>query len=359
MKRIILPLVFSIAITACENAPKKEESKEEQKIEKAFPLSNLDTTVSPCEDFYQYAIGGWLKNNPIPNTESRWSSFNVVNDSNNAKLKKILVEFSTNNFEKGSTEQKIGDFYKSIMDSTKAEELGIEPIKHLLQSVESAKTIDELLRLGADYSRIGVRAWYSLYIGQDDKKSDEYITYISQSGLGLPDQAYYTKTDEKSKEIQEAYKKHLNTILALIGDKNSEASAKKVYELERRMAEVSMTRVERRDPDKTYNKKSLSELRKLTSNINWEDHFETINLQGVENVVVSQPDYLKALNDLMKEFPLEDWKLYMKWKIIDTYASELNSDFVDANFDFYNRTLSGTKEMKPRWKRALRKINGK
>lgn len=358
MKRYIIPIAALFALASCDTKPKDSTNVKADEAYVGFSLANLDTTVSPCEDFYQYAIGGWLKDNPIPSTDSRWSSFNVVTDSNNAKLKSILLEYSSSDAENGSMEQKIGDFYTSLMDSTRANELGIKPIKNLLNNVDSAKTITELTEVAAELSKVGVRSWYSLYVGQDDKKSDEYITFISQSGLGLPDQAYYTKTDDKSKEIQDAYNYHLVKMLYLIKDENAEANGPKIYELEKRMAEVSMTRVERRDPEKTYNKLEYQNLIDLTSNINWEVYFKTIGLPEVEHVVVGQVDYLKAVNKLLSEYTIEDWKLYLKWKIVDTYAADLDSDFEDANFDFYNRTLSGTKEMKPRWERALRKVNG-
>lgn len=358
MKKIILPIAIGFGLIACNNTPKTLEEKVEETKVAAFPLSNLDTTVSPCEDFYQYAIGGWLKDNPIPSTESRWSSFNVVTDSNNAKLKKIFLEFSAKEFEKGSTEQKIGDFYKSVMDSTKAEELGITPLKPQLKQIENISNIADLVSLAAEFKSIGVGSFNGLYIGQDDKKSDEYITHIYQSGLGLPDQAYYVKTDEKSVEIQNAYKVHLSKMFDLLGEENTIEMANRVYAIEESLAKISMTRVERRDPDLTYNKLTREELSKLTSNIDWDNYFKIIGLSGVENVIVGQVDFMKGMNSLLESVAIEDWKNYMKWKLVDAYASELSSDFVNQNFDFFSRTLSGTEQMKPRWERALRKVNG-
>ncbi len=358
MKKFLLPVAFGLGFLACNTPQQTEELVQEAQKTPAFALSNLDTTISPCEDFYQYAIGGWLKDNPIPSTESRWSSFNIVTDSNNAKLKKIFSEYSSKEFEKGSLQQKIGDFYKSVMDSAKAETRGIAPIKNQLYNIDTATNKKELVSLAAEYSQIGVRSWFSIYVGQDDKKSDEYITHISQSGLGLPDQAYYTKDDEKSKEIQEAYKYHVIKMLYLIEDKEAESNGPKIYELERRMAVNSMTRVERRDPDKTYNKYTIEQLNHLSTNLNWNNYFSIIGLKNVESVIVSQPDYLKSLDKLIAEFPLEDLKSYLKWKVINAYASELNQDFVNANFDFYKRTLSGTEVMKSREELALRKVNG-
>ena len=356
MNKFILPVALGLGFLACSTPQKKEEVK----IEKtpAFALSNLDTTASPCEDFYQYAIGGWLKDNPIPSTESRWSSFNVVTDSNNSKLKKIFSEFSSKVFEKGSLEQKVGDFYISVMDSAKAEELGITPLQTMLDELAAIETMADYVQLNASWKAYGVGSFNSIYVGQDDKKSDEYITYLSQSGLGLPDEAYYTKSDEKSLDIQTAYKAHLSKMFALLGDENTEELASKVYAIEESLAKVSMTRVERRDPDLTYNKLNKEALATLTSNIDWETYFKTVGLNNVENVIVGQLEFMKGLNNLLATVPLEDWKTYSRWKLVDAYASDLSSDFVNQNFDFYSRTLSGTEVMKSREERSLRKVNG-
>ena len=358
MNKFILPVALGLGLLACSTPQKKEEVKIEVEKTPAFALSNLDTTISPCEDFYQYAIGGWLKDNPIPSTESRWSSFNVVTDSNNAKLKKIFNEFSSKEFEKGSLEQKVGDFYKSVMDSAKADELGITPLQAMLDELAAIETMADYVQLNATWKAYGIGSFNSIYVGQDDKKSDEYITYLSQSGLGLPDEAYYTKSDEKSLGIQTAYKAHLSKMFTLLGDESTEELANKVYAIEEALAKVSMTRVERRDPDLTYNKLTKKDLADLTSNIDWEAYFKTVGLNNVENVIVGQLEFMKGLNNLLTTVALEDWKTYSKWKLVDAFASDLSSDFVNQNFDFYSRTLSGTEVMKSREERALRKVNG-
>jgi putative endopeptidase len=359
MKKIIFPLAAGLLLAACNTQPKEESSteKESPKIA-AFPLSNLDTTVSPCEDFYQYAIGGWLKANPIPSTESRWSSFNVVRDSNNAKLKKILLEFSSGSYGKGSIEQQIGDFYKSAMDSTKIEELGMQPIQAELDRIDQVKTAADVMEIAAHHRMIGVGTLNGIYIGQDDKNSERYITHLYQSGLGLPDRDYYLKDDEKSVEIQQAYLSHLGKMLTLSGIKNADATANTIYNLEKKLATRSMTRVERRDPEKTYNKYAIADLSNLGEQIDWKQYFSNIGLENVDEVIVSQPDFLKGMNEFLQLVPIEDWKAYLKWKLIDAYANDLSSAFEKQNFEFYGTTLSGRKEMKPRWERALNKVNG-
>lgn len=361
-KLLTLSCAAALALSACQS-DNKSGQKDNSHPKKAdtthgFDLANLDTTVAPCDNFYQYAIGGWLKNNPVPSTESRWSSFNVVNDSNNLKLRKILEDFSSKSYETGSMEQKIGDFYKSIMDSTIAEELGYAPIQTDLEKIEALTNTNEMVELLAHHKSIGVNSLFSIYVGQDDKNSEQYITHLSQSGLGLPDRDYYTKTDQKSKEIQAAYQTHIKKMFALLNEEKAETLAKKVYSIEKTLAEASMTRVERRDPDKTYNKMSIAELESEFANIPWNSYFKQVGVNNIENVIVAQPNFLKVTSEQLKKLSLEDWKVYLKWRLIDTYASELSSEFVNQNFDFYGKTLSGTKEMKPRWKRALSKING-
>lgn len=359
MKKYILPLAICTLFSCSSNTTSEEaDNKKTEEINHAFDLANLDTTTSPCDNFYQYAIGGWLNQNPVPSTESRWSSFNLVVESNNEKLRTIMEEFSDSDFENGSKEQQIGDLYLSLLDSTNSDTLGIQPIQPYLQTISKISTVSEFLNTSADFKKIGVSSIWGAYVGQDDKKSDQYITHIYQSGLGLPDQSYYTNDDDKSIEIQKAYQLHIQKILELAGMDDAEIKAKSIYDLEHELAKISMTRVERRNPENTYNKYAFSELNQLSSDIAWEDYFTKLGLNNIDSLIVSQPDFIKGTGSLLKEIEISVWKDYLSWCLINAYASSLSSDFVDQNFDFYSRTLSGKKEMKPRWKRALSKVNG-
>lgn len=362
MKKIFFFLATITAMAACQQNKttnqEAEVSTSHQKTSEAFPLSNLDTSISPCEDFYQYAIGGWLKENPVPSTESRWSSFNVVLDANNRKIRTILNEFSSGDFEVGSMEQKIGDFYRSAMDSSQADALGIEPLNREFSRIGGLKKSEDIIPLIAHHRSVGIGSLFGIYVSQDDKNSEAYITHLYQGGLGLPDRDYYLKEDEKSKNIQEAYQSHIGKMFALMGNKEAEANAQAVYEIEKKLAENSMTRVERRDPEKTYNKMSVEQLRTIAPNVNWESYFNGVGLKKVDELIVSQPDFIKATAGFIETIDLDDWKYYLTWKVLNAYAGSLSSDFVNQNFAFYGETLSGTKEIKPRWKRALSKING-
>jgi len=358
MKNLFLGLI-GICLFACAGDENTSDSETmATKSFEAFSLSNLDTTANPCENFYQYAIGGWLEDNPIPSTESRWSSFNVVNDSNNFKLRSILEEFSAKENEKGSMEQQLGDFYATALDSNLSDELGIKPLEPQLKKIEGIDSKDALMRVLGEQKAIGVNSLFSIYIGQDDKNSEKYITHLSQSGLGLPDRDYYLKDDAKSTEIQAGYKEYMNKVLALAGMENAESLTEEIYGIENYLAANSMSRVDRRDPDKTYNKFSYRELDEMSEHANWSEYFATVGLSSVEEVIVGQPEFFSAVDKALDSISLDGWKNYMKWRLVDNYASSLSSEFVNASFDFYGKTLSGRKEIKPRWKRALSMVNG-
>ncbi|MEQ8908099.1 MAG: M13 family metallopeptidase [Vicingaceae bacterium] len=359
MNKALLSIALAFGLASCQPTAKENtKSKSTTKKTTAFALTNLDTSVAPCDDFYQYAIGGWLKSNPVPSTESRWSSFNVVNDSNNAKLKKILDEYSSSESPKGSMKQQIGDFYLSLMDTATSNKLGIKPIEAQLTKIEALQNTDELISLLGEQKKIGVNSLLSIYVGQDDKNSEQYITHISQSGLGLPDRDYYTNKDQKSIELQKKYQAHIQKMFELLGEDKSEKKATIAYQIEEKLAQVSMTRVDRRIPENTYNKFSFEDLNKAYSQIKWDTYFTSLQSKSFDSLIVGQPDFFKGLNQHIVDIPLEEWKVYLKWRLVDSFANYLSQDFVDQNFSFFSTTLSGTKEMKPLWKRSLRKVNG-
>jgi putative endopeptidase len=325
---------------------------------KAIDPSNIDASVKPCDDFFMYANGGWLKKNPIPASESRWGSFNELDNKNNLLLRDILEDASKKASPKGSIEQKVGDYYFSAMDSLAIEKAGIGPIKPELDKIAKVKTIEELLSLN-NYNLIKESgAIYGVYVGQDDKNSTRYSMYFIQGGLGLPDRDYYLKDDKRSQNIREEYKKHVEKMLILIGQSSETArqNASKIINLETELAKGSMTRVQLRDPYATYNKMSVADFAKLSPKFNWKKRFSELKVLE-DSIIVGQPEFFKKANRMLDSVSLNDWKSYLQWHFVHSMASALSSPFVKENFNFYGSILQGTKALQPRWKRMVRSTN--
>jgi putative endopeptidase len=323
--------------------------------------ANIDPSVKPCEDFYRFANGNWLKNNPVPAAFSVWGTFNELNEKNSAVLKEILESAAADSkAKKGSNRQKIGDMFASGMDSVAIETLGAGAIARDLKRIAAITDRNGVLKEIAYHHSIGVRTLFGFYSDQDEKDSKRVIGQLMQSGLGLPDRDYYLADDEKSKKIREEYQRYIITMLQLAGDGESMAlsNAAAVMALETRLASASFTRVERRDPDKNYHRMSAAELAALTPDIAWRKYFEWTNASNVSIVNVGQPSYLKEVNSMMSAVSLSDWKQYLRWKVISAAAPALNTLFVQEHFRFTGTVLTGAKEMQPRWKRVLAVING-
>ncbi|MEJ8756135.1 M13 family metallopeptidase [Pontibacter sp. H259] len=324
---------------------------------RGLDLANLDTTVNPCADFYQYANGGWEKNNPIPASESAWGSFNELAEKNNAVLRELLTEAASNTTAvKGTPAQLVGAFYAAGMDSIAVNKAGITPIKPELDRIAAAKTTNDVLKTVADLKTKGVSGYFTMYVTQDDKISTQYALWAMQGGLGLPDRDYYLKEDERSKTIRTEYLKHLQNMFQLVGDDAATAQkkAKTVMDIETRLAKASRTRVELRDPYANYNKMTIQEFAKQNPNLKVTQLLTGMGAQTAKEVIVGQPAFFKELNAMLKSIPVADWKTYTQWHLARTTAPYLSQEFVQENFNFYGKVLSGAKEMQPRWKRVLR-----
>jgi len=326
-----------------------------------FDLKNLDRSVSPAQDFYQFACGGWVKNNPIPDDQTIWNSFSILAEENNNQLRKIVETAAANkNQPKGSAEQKIGDFYATGMDSARIERNGFKPIIPDLKAIDALKSKKDFVKLLAEEHLNGGGALFGFFATADAKKSSLMAPYLSQGGIGLPDVEYYTKDDSRSKEIREKYLKHIANMFKLIDlpEAIAEEYAQIVLKIETNLAASSNTRLENRDPIKTYNKMTIDNLKNISNGFDWNSYFENLDIQTPNVIIVRQPKFFENLGKMLNETSLDDLKIYMKWNILSDAAGSLSSPFVNEQFDFTQRFLSGAKVIPARWKRIIRSVNG-
>jgi putative endopeptidase len=319
-------------------------------------LDWMDKSCKPCQDFYHYAASEWLKKNPIPPAYPSWSSFSELAERNREHLHQILEAAAANhNAAPGSNEQKIGDFYASCMDERQVNAEGVKPLAPELQRIEAIQSMADLQKEVAALQEAGVNAMFRFHSTQDEKNSSEVIGGADQGGLGLPDRDYYTRTDAKSQKIREQYEEHVTKMFELLGDDvaKSAAEAKTVMDIETKLAQASLNRVERRDPEKLYHKMSRSQLQMLTSNFSWDGYFQDIGYPNIETIDVAVPKFFESLNGDLKTVQVGDWKTYLRWHLVDSDAAALSDPFVNEDFNFRGAILTGTKELLPRWKRCV------
>jgi predicted metalloendopeptidase len=333
---------------------------------------NMDTSVKPGDDFYLYTNGNWIKNNPIPPEFSRWAAFNELAEKNNDALHEIAEKAAGGttsadaNAKKPKAEkssspdvQKVGDFYASGMNESAVDAAKADPLKDEFKRIDAMKDRKDVLKEIGRFHSMGLRAFFGFVSGQDDKDSTRVIAQAYQGGLGLPDRDYYTKEDDASKKLRDQYVEHVTKMLTLAGAPADQAAtdAKKILALETSLAKPARTRVELRDPQKNYNKMKPAELQAIMPDFNWADYFKELKLTNPGDINVGQPDFFKAANEVFKTVPVEDWKAYLRWHLIRDMSPMLSSDFVNEAFRFYEATLRGTKQIKPRWKRVVTKAD--
>jgi putative endopeptidase len=319
-------------------------------------ITYMDNSIRPQDDFFIFCNGSWVKNNPVPDTESRWGSFNELDQDNKVKLKLILDKASQANAEKGSASQLVGDYYTSFMDMEKRNKLGYSPIQNELAAIRKAKKSSDIQQLISKLHKEGVRPLFYFGVRQDLKNVNGHITYFSQGGLGLPNKTYYLKEDKA--QLRAEYVKHITRMFELIGDDAKKASQKanSILELEKALAQASMSPDSLRVPENTYNKMSRSEFEAMAKNMDWASYYTSLNGIQFDSIVVGQPLFLSKINSLLKTVSIDDWKAYLTWNVVNRYASHLSEEFVQADFDFYSTTMSGTKTMKPLNERAINEL---
>jgi putative endopeptidase len=322
-----------------------------------FDLASLDKNTQACTDFYQYANGGWLAANPIPAAYPSWGIANILNEKNRDVSHEILDSLAANtNAPKGSPEQKVGDYYASCMDEAKIEKEGIQPIAPVFERIAAIKDIKDLQNAIAHFHSVGLNVVFSSGSIQDFKNSAEVTFGIFQGGLGLPDRDYYLKPDDDSKKTREAYVKHVAKMFELLGDDATKAAteAQTVMAVETKLAEASMTRVERRLPANIYHPMTVAQLKELAPAFDWVGYMQNLGVSEKTNVNVGMPDFFtKAVNPMLTSVPISDWQTYLRWHVINYTASALSSPFVDEDFNFKGKILQGAKENLPRWKRCV------
>lgn len=361
-KYLLLGLTFA-GLIACDsskevtnNTSNQEKSVSASSGKETIDVSYLDNSIRPQDDFFMYANGNWIKNNPIPASESRWGSFNELEKQNNEKLLGILESASKSDSSAGTDNQLLGDYYYSLMDMETRNDVSSNPIIKYLEEINDIVSKKEFPAKIAQLHFKGIPSFFSFGVGQDMKDVDNHISYISQGGLGLPNKDYYINKDKE--KIFQSYIKYIHSSLELIDPSNAKSLeiAEKVARFEKMMTDSMMSPAELRIPEKTYNKMSKKEFRELTNGFDWEVYFGELGSLTFDSIVVGQPGYFKHITKLIEKYDIETLKYYMKWKVINHYSSHLSDDFVKLNFQFYGETLSGKKEMKPLNERAIDEI---
>jgi len=362
MKRINRILFLSVLsagmFTACNDDEKRTEQKDDEIH--GINLAYMDTTTTAKEDFFRYVNGRWLDSTEIPGDRTRWGSFDELRQRTDEDALGLLEKTASSDSLDASTDQaKAVYLYKSIMDTVARNEQGIEPVKPYLAKIDSIQNKEDLQDFLVEMSEYGSAGFFSFGVGADSKNSDMNAAYLNPSGLGLPERDYYLQNDSDSKETRTKYKAYVADMLQYLDYSEEEAknAAETILKFETRLAEPKLDKVERRDARNTYNPMTVAELQKMTPAMNWKAYFDGIGAKELDTIIVSQPKYMKAIQQIIAENSVEDWKTYLKWDLFNGAASALTTDLETESWEFYSKTLQGAKEQRPRKERALSSIN--
>lgn len=328
---------------------------------KFIDSANMDLSVKPGDDFNAYASGTWIKNNPVPAKETRWGSFNQLRDFNINAVKTVLEKAAADKTAApGSVTKRVADFYTAGMDSAAIEKRGAAPVLSHLERINSISDVQGIMNEISNLRTMGVAApLFGFFVAQDRKNVEHMIPQFGQGGTTLPDRDYYLKNEGRNAGIQEAYKKYIVALFTLVGSpkEKAEQNAISIFELEKKLAAAQLSRVEMRDPYKTYNKFLVADFGKTTPGINWPQMLTQLRVTGEDSILVNNPPFFKSIDSLLKAMPLQDWKVYLQWNVLKASAPHLSAAFVDANF-VYNQVLSGQRIQTPRWQRISSLTDG-
>ncbi len=355
-KRKMFPFLAAgiVALASC-NTPQKEVVKIA-----AINPANMDTTVAAGTDFYEYACGGWIKNNPLKPEYARFGTFDQLLENNQEQLRVLIEELSATPHEAGSVAGKIGALYAMGLDSTKLNADGVAPIKEELAAINALATKSDVSKMVATLHKEGMAPFFALFVDADEKNSAMNIVQLYQAGIGMGDRDYYLLEDEGSAKMRDAYRAYINKLFTLAGSspEQADAAVDAVMKIEKAIAEISYGREDLRDSQKNYNKLAYEDFKQIESPLDWDVYFESMGLAGLKELDAKQINFYKDMNKALQNTTVDEQKYYLAFNLLSAAAPYLSDDFVDADFEFYGKVMSGKQEQQPRWKRSLKTVNG-